>query len=229
MRSETLSAAVPKLLIVAAEDLFKQESDWLQQIERVAQAALHYVAGSIGFQLRPATTERVAHKRNAQQRADCGDHLRRLFERVDPNQAMPIYASARTPWVHASPTWRWHVPEAQLRAASTDRTKPWSASVHSARAAQDAEHKGAHLLIFAPVFAPGWKPTIPVGLAGLATVTRATHVPVLAMGGIKASRVAGCLEAGASGVAVASALMQATDAHQVLGDYASVLSLPEGD
>ncbi|MCA1711824.1 MAG: thiamine phosphate synthase [Actinobacteria bacterium] len=51
----------------------------------------------------------------------------------------------------------------------------------------------------------------PIGLEGLARVAAATPLPVVAIGGITADRVRAVLEAGASGVAVVSAVGAAPD------------------
>ena len=51
----------------------------------------------------------------------------------------------------------------------------------------------------------------PVGLDGLARVAAATALPVVAIGGITADRVRAVLEAGASGIAVVSAVGAAPD------------------
>lgn len=64
-----------------------------------------------------------------------------------------------------------------------------------------------------PVFGPGVKqnaaPTI--GLAGLTDIVRGARCPVIAIGGVGLSNVADCLKAGATGVAVVSAIASADD------------------
>lgn len=52
---------------------------------------------------------------------------------------------------------------------------------------------------------------IPIGIDGLAEVVRAVSIPVVAIGGIKAENAAAALAAGASGVAVISAILGASD------------------
>ena len=56
---------------------------------------------------------------------------------------------------------------------------------------------------------PGYGPEI--GRKGLAEIARAARVPVLAIGGINAARVAEVLAAGPAGVAVMGGVMRATD------------------
>jgi thiamine-phosphate pyrophosphorylase len=59
---------------------------------------------------------------------------------------------------------------------------------------------------------PGYGPEI--GKIGLAEIARAARVPVLAIGGINASRVAEVLAVGAAGVAVMGGVMRAADPAQ---------------
>jgi thiamine-phosphate pyrophosphorylase len=51
----------------------------------------------------------------------------------------------------------------------------------------------------------------PLGPAGIAAVAHAVQVPVIAIGGVTAERIPELLEAGAQGVAVVSAISEATD------------------
>ena len=84
-------------------------------------------------------------------------------------------------------------------------------SVHSHEAAQKAAREGADYIVAGPVFETnshtGDKPA---GL-GLIAETAALEVPVLAIGGITAQNAAEAMAAGASGVAVISAIISADD------------------
>lgn len=85
-------------------------------------------------------------------------------------------------------------------------------SCHDGEALRRAEAAGCDYALLSPVFSPGSKPgdRRPIlGLAGLRGLCAAVRLPVLALGGIEAGRVAGCLQAGAWGVAGIGAL--ATD------------------
>ena len=71
---------------------------------------------------------------------------------------------------------------------------------------------------------PGYGPEI--GRKGLAEVARAARVPLLAIGGINAARVAEVLAAGPAGVAVMGSVMRASDPGQVVKALlATILSL----
>jgi thiamine-phosphate pyrophosphorylase len=64
-----------------------------------------------------------------------------------------------------------------------------------------------------PVFATSTKPdhAAPIGLDGLATIVRASPVPVVAIGGLDARHVASVFATGAKGLAVVSAICAAED------------------
>lgn len=77
-----------------------------------------------------------------------------------------------------------------------------------------------HYAMVSPVFPtpskPGYGP--PLGLDGLARLVARSPVPVLALGGVTPGNAAGCLAAGAAGVAVMGAIMRADDPAAVVRD-----------
>lgn len=84
-------------------------------------------------------------------------------------------------------------------------------SVSTAGEAVAAERAGADYL-GVTVWASRTKPeAAPVGVEGLRAVCAATHLPVVAIGGIDPSNAAEAIAAGASGVAVVSAVGAAAD------------------
>jgi thiamine-phosphate diphosphorylase len=76
-------------------------------------------------------------------------------------------------------------------------------SVHAIDEARAAADEGADYVIFGTVFTSGSKPRghRTAGVEGLAAVSRAVGIPVLAIGGISLNTVATAAEAGAAGVA----------------------------
>ena len=82
-----------------------------------------------------------------------------------------------------------------------------SASVHSHTGLAHATRAGVDMVLFAPVYAPGSKTASGVGVRALADLVDGASVPVLALGGITPVTVRPCLQAGAAGVAVVSAVM----------------------
>lgn len=87
------------------------------------------------------------------------------------------------------------------------------ATVTTAEQARAAEAAGAHYLGFGPVFPTASKanPASVKGVEGLAEACAAVRIPVVAIAGITPERVAACLDAGAWGVAVMTAVTTAPD------------------
>ena len=87
------------------------------------------------------------------------------------------------------------------------------ASTHSVEQARGAATGGANFIVFGPVFDTPSKQVFgaPVGLDALAQVTQAVTLPVVAIGGLTADRVAGVRQRGAHGVAVVAAILEADD------------------
>ena len=91
-------------------------------------------------------------------------------------------------------------------------------SASSRVAARTAQADGADYLGCGAVFPTltKTKPEGPIGLAGLAAVASAVTIPVVGIGGITPARAASVLAAGAAGVALASAVMAASDPARVV-------------
>ncbi len=86
------------------------------------------------------------------------------------------------------------------------------ASVHSVEESVAAERDGADWLLLGTIFETGSHP----GQAGegaelIRLVRRACHIPIIAIGGLNAERVSLVRYAGASGVAVISAILSSVD------------------
>ena len=87
------------------------------------------------------------------------------------------------------------------------------ATATTAAAARTAEADGADYVGFGPVFPTASKanPARVKGLVGLAEACAAVSIPVVAIAGITPERVGPCLDAGAWGVAVMTAVTTAPD------------------
>lgn len=97
-------------------------------------------------------------------------------------------------------------------------------SVHSVQSAQRATNEGVDYLVFGSVFPTASHPgRAPQELNALREVTKATHLPVFAIGGIDASRIPSCLEAGAHGVAVLSAAWRVADVTEAVSILVQVV------
>jgi thiamine monophosphate synthase len=85
-------------------------------------------------------------------------------------------------------------------------------SVHSVDAALRAEADGCEYVVAGSVFPTASHPGGPTGgLQLLRDITTAVRIPVIAIGGIKATNARSCIDAGARGVAVISAIFDADD------------------
>jgi thiamine-phosphate pyrophosphorylase len=87
---------------------------------------------------------------------------------------------------------------------------------------------GPDYLGFGPIFLPGSKSDHDpvVGVAGLRAVRPLTTLPIFAIGGIQADRVAEILRAGADGVAVISAVLKATDIAVAVREFLAQMPAP---
>ncbi len=105
-----------------------------------------------------------------------------------------------------------HLPEA---APPVERPRPGflvGRSVHSVEAARRAEAEGADYLIAGPVYQTRSHPGVqPAGVPLIEEVTRRVRTPTLAIGGVTAERVDEVVRAGASGIAVISAILAKGD------------------
>lgn len=82
-------------------------------------------------------------------------------------------------------------------------------SVHSVPEAIQASRQGADYVLFGHVFETASKDGLPPrGLASLEEVARRVSIPVIAIGGITAERLADVAKTGAQGVAVQSGIFQ---------------------
>jgi thiamine-phosphate pyrophosphorylase len=86
-------------------------------------------------------------------------------------------------------------------------------STHSLADVQHANEAGADYVVFGPIFATPSKQAFgpPLGLDALAAACAASHVPVLAIGGVTRERIEPVRRSGAAGVAVIGALLSRDD------------------
>jgi thiamine-phosphate pyrophosphorylase len=87
---------------------------------------------------------------------------------------------------------------------------------------------GASYLGVGPAYATSTKDGLPdpIGVAGVAAVARAVPVPVIAIGGVRADRVAPLRAAGAHGVAVVGAVAAAADPGAAAAELVRALGAP---
>ncbi len=84
-------------------------------------------------------------------------------------------------------------------------------STHSILTAKKRETEGADFITYSPIYRTYRIKGKPIGLDKLGTLARHVNIPMFALGGITPTRVKECISAGASGVAVMSGIVSATD------------------
>jgi thiamine-phosphate pyrophosphorylase len=105
-----------------------------------------------------------------------------------------------------------HLPEDAPPVERPRRSFLIGRSVHSLKAARRAEAEGVDYLIAGPVYETRSHPgREPAGLTLIEEVTRSVRTPTLAIGGVTAERVGEVVRAGASGIAVISAILRQPD------------------
>lgn len=124
-----------------------------------------------------------------------------------------------------------HLPEVGIPVEAARRCLPSGAlvgvSTHGRDGARLAQEAGADFITFGPIFFTPSKAQYgePVGLHALEEVAREVRLPVFAIGGITPSRVKDCLAAGASGVAVISAILMAERVSEAVEAFREALGV----
>ncbi|HKW12941.1 MAG TPA: thiamine phosphate synthase [Candidatus Krumholzibacteria bacterium] len=120
-----------------------------------------------------------------------------------------------------------HVPDDPDLLVHIRRTFPKhliGASTHTIDGVRNATAAGADFLTFGPVyFTPGKKKNEIQGIEILRKACAATKLPVFAIGGVTAEHARECLDAGAHGVAVIRAVMEASSPRRAVREFAEVM------
>lgn len=98
-------------------------------------------------------------------------------------------------------------------------------SIHDIDSAKRRETEGADFLTYSPIYSVINKPEYGcgVGTDSLSDLVGKVRLPVFALGGITQSKVKGCMDAGAAGVAVMSGIMSHTFSADRALEYLDVL------
>lgn len=190
-----MSAAID-LYVVCERALFDTDGAWLAAL--AALAALD--VDGLALQVRASSEDaaRRAVLARAAGAATAGSPVPVLLNGEAARATRLGYAGA-------------HWPEALIPCARHRGRGLRGASVHGQQAARHAARAGADFVVAGPVFDAGSKPVCGVGTAPLGAIAAAAGRPLLAIGGITPARVAACLAAGASGIAVVSHVLRARD------------------
>ncbi|MCP9470713.1 MAG: thiamine phosphate synthase [Nitrospira sp.] len=102
-------------------------------------------------------------------------------------------------------------------------------STHNLDQVMEADKLRPDYIGFGPIFKPGSKrdhdPV--VGIQGLTRIRPLTSLPVFAIGGITVQNAEAVFKAGADGIAVISAIMNATDVKRVVGTFVRLMKSSE--
>ncbi len=121
-----------------------------------------------------------------------------------------------------------HLPEGGDARAARERLgaeKLIGLSVHTPQQAAAADTTALDYLIAGPVYESASKPGYGPALdpKGFVEFTRATSLPVIAIGGIDAGNIAEVMQAGAAGVAVMGGVMRASDPAKTVRELLAAL------
>ncbi len=97
-------------------------------------------------------------------------------------------------------------------------------SVHSAMGVAQAELTGADFALLGTIFETGSKPGIkPAGVELITQSIALANIPIIAIGGINASNAAQVMQAGASGIAVQSAILKAANPENAARELKAII------
>ncbi len=109
-------------------------------------------------------------------------------------------------------------------AAEIDPTLLLGQSIHSAATAVEAQHRGADYVVLGTVFPTPSKPEARlIGVEGVRRAVEAVSIPVIAIGGVTAGNAGDLIVAGAGGVAVIGAIMDADDPREAARELWSAI------
>lgn len=96
-------------------------------------------------------------------------------------------------------------------------------STHNADQVRESNRLKPDYIGFGPIFKPGSKKDHDpiVGISGLREIRSLTSLPIFAIGGIQSEQVAEVMQAGANGIAVISAVLNAQDIQQAVSNFLS--------
>ncbi len=99
-------------------------------------------------------------------------------------------------------------------------------SAHSLTEAIEAQAGGADFITFGPVYSTRSKASYgpPVGLDALRAACATVEIPMFALGGVGANAIEEVLSAGASGVAMISAILSEADPESAASKITGILS-----
>jgi thiamine-phosphate pyrophosphorylase len=107
------------------------------------------------------------------------------------------------------------------------KSKIIGVSVNTLKEAQEAERQGADYVGLGPIYATTTKDTdLPaLGPEGIRRMRQKIGIPIIAIGGINVDNATNVMRAGAAGIAVVSAILDAPDARKAAAELKKALSI----
>ena len=198
----------PVLYLIADRTFAGSDQGWLQNIKRIVS--------SIDTSANPETTIIFQLRAKDVGKEERTTLVAKGLEATRP-AGVPVLLNGSEKEARALGFAGVHWPEALIPMASQHKqTRALNdnflriAAVHNTSATKEAEEAGADAVVFGPVFPPGSKPGLGVGLNALKGLVDGGSIPVIAIGGIDVANVRECLDAGATGAAFVSAVSNPT-------------------
>ena len=194
----------PVLYLIADRTFAGSDQGWLQNIKRIVS--------SIDTSANPETTILFQLRAKDVGKEERTTLVGKGLEATRP-AGVPVLLNGSEKEARALGFAGVHWPETLIPMASQHkqtRALMRVAAVHNANATKEAEEAGADAVVFGPVFPPGSKPGLGVGLNALKRLVDGCSIPVIAIGGIDVANVRECLDAGATGAAFVSAVSNPT-------------------
>lgn len=198
----------PVLYLIADRTFAGSDQGWLQNIKRIVS--------SIDTSANPETTILFQLRAKDVGKEERTTLVAKGLEATRP-AGVPVLLNGSEKEARALGFAGVHWPEVLIPMASQHKqTRALNdnflriAAVHNTSATKEAEEAGADAVVFGPVFPPGSKPGLGVGLNALKGLVDGCSIPVIAIGGIDVANVRECLDAGATGAAFVSAVSNPT-------------------
>ena len=194
----------PVLYLIADRTFAGSDQGWLQNIKRIVS--------SIDTSANPETTILFQLRAKDVGKEERTTLVGKGLEATRP-AGVPVLLNGSEEEARALGFAGVHWPEALIPLSSQHNRNDnflRVAAVHNANATKEAEEAGADAVVFGPVFPPGSKPGLGVGLNALKRLVDGCSIPVIAIGGIDVANVRECLDAGATGAAFVSGVSNPT-------------------
>lgn len=213
---EVVTKAPPALYVIGDRGSFRHDKDWLDALERVADALLEYPNAALQIRAKGSSPQtQFRRMKMARKRLETPlQNGLRTFVNGTVVQAIELgYPGA-------------HLKESRIQSqVERPAQLELATSTHSLESVRLSAQIGASFCVFGPVFVPKSKSIPAVGLPALAHVAAQTSLHVLALGGMTPARVPACLQAGARGIACITSVMRSENPKKRIGQFMKAVAV----